>query len=132
MNNEFGVDWCKKAVEGKAPQAGASARGALGGKMFVRGEKCGEYKFSGRKSERFLGKEVFFRGRGKPRRRGQTRQACLVDRCFGRGVYARVRRMKTEALKGQIWQEPYLVAYWFWRGQDCFSDYLGNYFSDYA
>ena len=50
---------------------------------------------------------------------------------FVGGVYARVRRMKTEALKGQIWQEPYLVAYWFWRGQDCFSDYLGNYFLDY-
>ena len=29
---------------------------------------------------------------------------------FGRGVYARMRRMKTEALKGQIWQVPYLVA----------------------
>ena len=29
---------------------------------------------------------------------------------FVGGVYARVRKMKTEALKGQIWQVPYLVA----------------------
>ena len=39
--------------------------------------------------------------------------------------------VERKALKGQIWQVPYLVAYWFRRGQDCFSDYLGNYFSDY-
>ena len=29
---------------------------------------------------------------------------------FVGGVYARVRKMETEALKGQIWQVPYLAA----------------------
>ena len=29
VNNEFGVDWCKKAVERKAPQAGANMAGAI-------------------------------------------------------------------------------------------------------
>ena len=44
---------------------------------------------------------------------------------FVGGVYARVRKMETEALKGQIWQVPYLAAYWFWRGRTVFRIILG-------
>ena len=32
---------------------------------------------------------------------GQAHEVRLMDGCFRRGVYARVRRMKTEALNGQ-------------------------------
>ena len=49
-------------------------------------------------------------GGGKAPQAGASAGWRLVDGCFGRGVYARMRRMKTEALKGQIWQVPYLVA----------------------
>ena len=47
--------------------------------------------------------------------------------------------METEALKGQIWQVPYLAAYWFWRGAGLFFGLFGelffglfqDYFSDF-
>ena len=56
------------------------------------------------------------RGKALPCRGKRTGCAWRQDD-FGRDVYVRVKRMKTEALKGQIWQVPYLVAYWFWRGR---------------
>ena len=72
-------------------------------------------------------------GKGSPAGQGQTHEVRLVDGCFGRGVYVRVRKMETEALKGQIWQVPYAIfgGILVLEGQDCFSGYLGNYFSDY-
>ena len=66
---------------------------------------------------KWVGKVLAGQQEEKPCHAGANAGWRLVDRCFGRGVYARMRRMKTEALKGQIWQVPYLAAYWFWRGR---------------
>lgn len=62
-------------LRGKAPQAGASAVWRLADGCFGRGEKCGEYKFSGRKSGRFWGKEAFFEGEESPAGGGKRRVA---------------------------------------------------------
>ena len=58
--------------------------------MFVRGEKCGEYKFSGRKSGRFWGKDAFFEGEESPagggKRTGCAWRIDVLEEVFRGGI----------------------------------------------
>ena len=66
--------------ERKAPQAGASAGWRLAAKCL------GEEKNVGCTS--FREERAFFEGEESPAMQGQTRQACLVDRCLKCGTFS--------------------------------------------
>ena len=94
-------------------QVSKSPKGASADEPHLAAKLLGEEKNVGCTS--FREERAFFEGEKSPAGGGKRTRCVWRQDDFGGGVYVRVRRMKTEALKGQIWQAPYLVAYWFWR-----------------
>ena len=94
----------------ESPAGGGKRTGCAWWQNVCEGRKMWGVQVFGEEERAFFGKGSFFSGERKAPQAGASARGALGGNMFVGGVYARVRRMKTEALKGQIWQVPYLAA----------------------